>query len=102
MDEIDVAVFAFDGAQSCAWSTAPASGPGGRPNSCSGAPPPSWPSACLAGHSPRIVDVAFPGGSGRWEVRRTTFRQGGRPHHLLVLADVSRPLREEERHAWQR
>jgi two-component system nitrogen regulation sensor histidine kinase NtrY len=57
---------------------------------------------CLAGMSPRIEDVAFPGGSGRWEVRRTTFRQGGRPHRLLVLADVSRPLRDEERQAWQR
>jgi two-component system, NtrC family, nitrogen regulation sensor histidine kinase NtrY len=59
-------------------------------------------SACLAGVSPRIEDVAFPGASGRWEVRRTTFRQGGRPHQLLVLADVSRPLRDEERQAWQR
>jgi len=35
-------------------------------------------------------------------VRRTTFRQGGVPHQLLVLADVSRPLRDEERQAWQR
>jgi two-component system, NtrC family, nitrogen regulation sensor histidine kinase NtrY len=51
---------------------------------------------------PRVVDQAFPGGSGRWEVRSGTFRQGGRPHHLLVLADVSRPLRDEERQAWQR
>ena len=52
--------------------------------------------------TPRIEDVAFPGGAGRWEVRRTTFRQEGRPHQLLVLADVSRPLRDEERQAWQR
>jgi nitrogen fixation/metabolism regulation signal transduction histidine kinase len=57
---------------------------------------------CLEGTSPRIEDVAFPGGSGRFEVRRTTFRQGGLPHQLLVLADVSRPLRDEERQAWQR
>jgi two-component system, NtrC family, nitrogen regulation sensor histidine kinase NtrY len=57
---------------------------------------------CLAGQSPRIEDVAFPGAAGRWEVRRTTFRQDGRPHQLLVLADVSRPLRDEERQAWQR
>src|SRR5204862_3409081 len=27
---------------------------------------------------------------------------GGLPHHLLVLTDVSRPLREEERQAWRR
>src|SRR5215471_2125071 len=57
---------------------------------------------CLDGVSPRIQDVVFPGGSGRFEVRRTTFRQGGVPHQLLVLADVSRPLRDEERQAWQR
>jgi two-component system nitrogen regulation sensor histidine kinase NtrY len=59
-------------------------------------------SSCLHGTSPRIEDVTFPGGSGRFEVRRTTFRQGGVPHQLLVLADVSRPLRDEERQAWQR
>jgi nitrogen fixation/metabolism regulation signal transduction histidine kinase len=56
----------------------------------------------LEGTSPRIEDASFPGGRARWEVRRTTFRQEGRPHHLLVLADVSRPLRDEERQAWQR
>jgi two-component system nitrogen regulation sensor histidine kinase NtrY len=49
-----------------------------------------------------ILDASFPGGAGRWEVRQSTFRQGGVPHRLLVLADVSRPLREEERQAWQR
>jgi len=59
-------------------------------------------SGCLEGPSPRIEDVAFPGGAGRFEVRRTTFRQGGVPHQLLVLADVSQPLRDEERQAWQR
>ncbi len=41
-------------------------------------------------------------GTGRWEIRTSAFRQGGAPHRLLVLADVSRPLREEERQAWQR
>jgi PAS domain S-box-containing protein len=56
----------------------------------------------LDGVSPRTVDVSFAGGSGRWEVRRGTFRQDGKPHTLLVLADVSRTLREEELQAWQR
>jgi signal transduction histidine kinase len=46
--------------------------------------------------------MAFPGAMGRWEVRRGTFRQDGRPRQLLVLSDVSRALREEERQAWQR
>jgi len=56
----------------------------------------------LHGTSPRTMDVTFPGGSGRWEVRRGSFRQDGRPHTLLVLADVSKTLREEELQAWQR
>ncbi len=55
------------------------------------------------GEAPRVVDISPPGaGPGRWEVRRTTFRLGGLPHDLLVLSDVSRPLREQERQAWQR
>ena len=49
-----------------------------------------------------VQDITFPGGAGRWEVRRRTFWQGGQPHELLVLADVSQPLREQERQAWQR
>jgi PAS domain S-box-containing protein len=57
---------------------------------------------CLEGQTPRIENITFPGGTARWELRRTTFRQEGRPHDLLVLADVSRPLRDEERQAWQR
>jgi signal transduction histidine kinase len=50
----------------------------------------------------RILDATFPGGHGRWEVRRSTFRQGGLPHQLLVLSDLSKTLREEELLAWQR
>jgi nitrogen fixation/metabolism regulation signal transduction histidine kinase len=56
----------------------------------------------LTGEVPRVITTAFPGGVGRWEIRRSQFRQGGRPHELLVLSDLSQPLREEERQAWQR
>ena len=49
-----------------------------------------------------IRDITFPGGTGKWEVRRTKFWQGGLPHEMLVLTDVSQPLREQERQAWQR
>jgi nitrogen fixation/metabolism regulation signal transduction histidine kinase len=37
-----------------------------------------------------------------WMVRRSSFRQHGIPHTLLVLSDVSIALREQERDAWQR
>src|SRR5207342_2806638 len=57
---------------------------------------------CLTGDAPRVINTVFPGGVGPWEIRRSHFRQGGRPHELLVLSDLSQPLREEERQAWQR
>ena len=56
----------------------------------------------LDAQAPRVFERSFPGGAGRWEARVSEFRQGGRPHRLLVLADLSRTLREEERSAWQR
>ena len=57
---------------------------------------------CLEGESARTLQRNFPGNSGRWGMRRSTFRQGGVPHQLVVLTDLSRTLREEERQAWQR
>ncbi len=57
---------------------------------------------CLEDEPARTVQRAFPGGLGKWGMRRQTFREGGKPHHLVVLTDLSRALREEERLAWQR
>jgi len=48
-----------------------------------------------------LVSLPF-AGEARWFVRRSAFRQQGIPHTLVVLSDVSRALREEERRAWQR
>jgi len=56
----------------------------------------------LEGEAPRTVEASFAGGQGPWELRRGAFRLGGLPHELLVLTDVQRALREEERQAWQR
>jgi two-component system nitrogen regulation sensor histidine kinase NtrY len=58
--------------------------------------------ACLDGDPARTMELNFPGGSGRWGLRRGSFREGGLPHHLVVLSDLSRTLRDEERKAWQR
>jgi nitrogen fixation/metabolism regulation signal transduction histidine kinase len=38
----------------------------------------------------------------RWLLRKAAFRQDGVPHMLLLLADVSLPLQEEEQIAWKR
>jgi len=56
----------------------------------------------LSGAAPRTLEVRLPGGQGRWELRRTTIRQDGAPLRLLVLSDLARALREEERQAWKR
>jgi nitrogen fixation/metabolism regulation signal transduction histidine kinase len=38
----------------------------------------------------------------RWLIRKAAFRQDGVPHTMLLLADVSLPLQEEEQIAWKR
>ena len=56
----------------------------------------------LHGVAPRTIELAFPGGTGRWELRRSVVRQEGYPLQLLAFSDLSRALREEERQAWKR
>ncbi len=105
MAEIDVAVFTFDESSELKFVNRAGARLLGQVaerllgrNAERDRPRPSTCSAKLrASSTPR-----FPGGVGRWEVRRSQFRQGGRPHELLVLSDLSRPLREEERQAFQR
>src|SRR5947207_5328255 len=57
--------------------------------------------SCLSCENESLVELHF-GTDARWFVRRSSFRQQGIPHTLVVLSDVSRALREEERRAWQR
>ena len=57
--------------------------------------------ACLSCENESLVELHF-ATDARWFVRRSSFRQQGIPHTLVVLSDVSRALREEERRAWQR
>jgi two-component system nitrogen regulation sensor histidine kinase NtrY len=56
----------------------------------------------LEGPAATVTRAMIAGVSGQWSVRRGDFRESGQPHQLLVLSDISRPLREEELHAWQR
>ncbi len=57
---------------------------------------------CLDADEDAPLTLTFPGATGRWGVRKSNFRERGLPHELLVLTDLSRTLREEERTAWQR
>ncbi len=99
MEEIEVAVFAFDDAAALRVVNRAGAALLGRPaEQLLGKSATELGLAeALGGETPRVLDW-----QGRWEVRRGTFRQGGLPHQLLVLADVTRALGEEERQAWRR
>jgi two-component system, NtrC family, nitrogen regulation sensor histidine kinase NtrY len=104
MEEIDVAVFALDGDDRLRLANRAGERLLGRPiERLLGADAADLGlRACLVEEAAPILDLTFPGRTGRFEVRRGTFRQGGLAHRLIVLSDVSRALREEERQAWQR
>ena len=106
MAEIDVAIFAFDAEQRLRLVNRtgekllaqPEARLLGRSSTELGL------DQCLASEGERAhtMQMVFPGGVGRWNVRHSTFREGGVQHRLLVLTDLSQTLREEERTAWQR
>lgn len=104
MAEIDVAVLAFDGQEQLRLANRAAERLLGQPAArlLGRSAEDLGLFMCLHGEAPRTLPATFPGGSGRWELRRTAFRQGGLPHQLVVISDLSRALREEERQAWQR
>jgi len=104
LEEIDVAIFAFDGtgllrlvnrAGSRLLQRAPSQLLGRDAESLGMA-------GLLDGETPRRVDGGFGGQGGPYELRRSQFRREGLPHTLVVLADLRRVVREEERAAWQR
>lgn len=57
---------------------------------------------CLSCKNGALLTLDLGGAEARWLVRRSSFRQKGIPHKLIVLSDVSWALKEEERKAWQR
>ena len=104
MEEIDVAVFAFDGTGCLRLVNRAGERVLAQPEErlLDRTAEELALAECLQGDTPRIEQIAFPGKSGRWEIHRGSFREGGLPHQLLVITDLSRALRDEERQAWQR
>ncbi|MEW6235551.1 MAG: ATP-binding protein [Candidatus Omnitrophota bacterium] len=104
MDEIDVAVMAFDedsklrlvNQRAQQLLNKPVEALLGRTSDELGA------AKTLEGEAPRLIELSMPGAVGRWELRRGEFRLQGKPHRLIVLSDLTRALREEERQAWKR
>lgn len=104
MEEIDVAIFAFDEAGALRLVNHSGQALLGKPAErlLGRAAGELELADCLRGEPTRILNLNFPGKSGRWGMRRTLFREGGRPHQLIVISDLSQALREEELLAWQR
>ncbi len=104
MAEIDVAIYTFDGRQRLRLVNRAGARLLGRPQErlIGSSATELGLAEFLEGEPTRTVQRSFAGGSGRWGLRRGAFREGGLPHQLLVVSDLSRALREEEREAWQR
>jgi nitrogen fixation/metabolism regulation signal transduction histidine kinase len=56
----------------------------------------------LDGPEQTTLQASFPGGAGRFGVRRTRIRERGLPLELVVISDLTRALSEQELLAWQR
>lgn len=104
MEEIGVAVFAFDPSEHVLLvNKAGERLLGRREADMIGQPASAFEfDEYLTGESRRLVERTIGGKRGRFEVRRASFYRDGRPHHLVVMADLSQALREEEQAAWQR
>ena len=105
MEEIDVAIFAFDRDQQSASGESRGreiAGAAVRATAGNYSAAALGLAEFLGGEEARTIQLTFPGGSGRWGIHRSTFRKAGLPHQLLVVTDLSRALREEELQAWQR
>jgi nitrogen fixation/metabolism regulation signal transduction histidine kinase len=104
MSEIEVAVFTFDGEERLQLVNRAGARLLGRPPEqlLEHKASELGLASALAAEPRQVLDMVIAGRPGRWEVSGGTFRQHGLPQRLLVLTDVSRALREEERQAWQR
>lgn len=104
MEEIAVAVFAFDPAEKVLLVNKAGEQLLGKPEAemigCSATD--FGFGEYLTGEPRRLVERTIGGRRGRFEIRRASFYRDGRPHHLIVMADLSQALREEEQAAWQR
>ncbi len=104
MEEIDVAVFAYDGERRLRLVNRAGERLLDRPSerTMNDSAEALGLAEFLDGDETQTVQRTFPSGSGRWGIHRSLFREGGLPHQLLVVTDLTRALREEELQAWQR
>jgi signal transduction histidine kinase len=104
MEEIDVAIFAFDSDRRLRLVNRAGERLLARPaeRMLNDSADVLGLSEYLEGDEMQTIQRTFPSGAGRWGIHRSLFREGGLPHQLLVVTDLTRALREEELQAWQR
>jgi nitrogen fixation/metabolism regulation signal transduction histidine kinase len=102
MQEIDLPLFAFDSRSRLVIANPAAEQLVGSPLRVGADAAAIGGESLVADSGPDPVSLALPGGAGRYVVRRRPFRMEGRPHTLLVLAEVSGALQAERQEAWQR
>ncbi len=104
LEEVDLAVFAFDEDETLRLLNRAGESLLGQPSKrLIGKPATELRlQETLSGIAPRTLELNHAGGTGRWELRRTVVRQEGHPLRLIILSDLSRALRGEERQAWKR
>ena len=104
MDSVDVAMFGFDHDHRLRLVNGEGEHLLGRPAERALGLEAAWLGLApvLDGDTPRLVELKLAGASGRWELRRGGYVMEGRAHELVLLTDLSRTLREEERQAWLR
>ncbi|MGJ3242796.1 MAG: sensor histidine kinase [Opitutales bacterium] len=104
VEEIDVGVMTFD-SQAVLQLVNPAAETllGAEAGQLIGKPVSALPEAIGRMLDPAFAgEVQLPGRAGRWGWRTGTFRAHGEPQTLLMVTDLSRRLRDEERQAWKR
>jgi nitrogen fixation/metabolism regulation signal transduction histidine kinase len=104
MAEIDAIVLAFDETGRIRLANDAASRALGRPiHELVSQPAAAFGLAeLLEGETPRVAKGTPALGPGPLELRRGSFRLIGQVHTLVVLSDMSRALRDQERDAWKR
>lgn len=92
MAEIDVAVFAFDQEQCLRLANRAGERLLGQPSErlLGRSATELGLQRCLNGEETRTEQMTFPGGMGRLEMRRSSFREHGMPHQLVVLSDLTK------------
>jgi nitrogen fixation/metabolism regulation signal transduction histidine kinase len=103
MAEVDVALFGFNEKdQLCLINKSAEKMMGQRSNDLLNCPAEELGlTDCLSGLPHQVMELSFPEATGRWELRRATYREHGLPRQLLFLVDITQTLHKQERSAWR-